>query len=184
MRNRLTVGGVLVLALVLLSCAPGARALGPAEPQQEPPPAVTAPELPRQAPAAVAVMTFQNNTGRADMEWLGAGTAETLTTEFAASGKFRVVEKEQIDKVVGELKFELSGLVDPDTAQELGKILGAEHVILGSYQLFRGVLKLNARRIETATGKVFEAAAVTGQEADVFDLQEQLAHVLMEQIRS
>jgi len=132
-----------------------------------------------QKPSTLAVLRFNNNTGDESVDWLGAGIAETLTTELAASGKFRVIEKEQIDKVIGELKFELSGLVDPSTAQEIGNILGVEYVILGSYQKISDVYRIMARKVETKSGEVQTTTTVTGPEAEIFDLQEKLAHKML-----
>ena len=130
----------------------------------------------------VAVLRFENNTGDVALAWLGGGIAETLTTEFAAADRFRVVERAQIEKVVEELRFGLSGLVDPATAQELGRILGARYVIGGGYQRFAGMLRIDARRIDTASGEVLETTSVTGPEAELFTLQERLARQLMERI--
>ncbi len=45
---------------------------------------------------------------------------------------FKVVEKDELDKILQEQKFALSGLVDESQAAEVGALLGADAIILGS----------------------------------------------------
>ena len=52
---------------------------------------------------------------------------------LSKSENFRVVEKENLDEIIEEQKFSLSGLVDEsETAIELGKLIGADHIITGT----------------------------------------------------
>ena len=43
-----------------------------------------------------------------------------------------LVERERLDDIAQELRLGMSGLVDPKTAAEIGKIAGAEYMLLGS----------------------------------------------------
>jgi len=71
-----------------------------------------------------------------------------------------VVERAQLDKAVAELALPLTGLVDPDTASKLGKLLGAYAVLTGSAVLKEpGVVTLYARLIKVQTGEVVVAAS-------------------------
>jgi curli biogenesis system outer membrane secretion channel CsgG len=82
-----------------------------------------------QGTAKIAVTDFENKAG-ADPVVVGA-LADMLSTGIVKSGKFTVVERAALSKVVDEQNFGTSGAVDPASAAEVGKMLGAEYVLIG-----------------------------------------------------
>ena len=70
---------------------------------------------------------------------------EMLSTALFRTGQFDLVERKEIERVFQEQKFQLSGMVDPATAVEIGKILGAQAIITGAItkQDFNQVLFLS-----------------------------------------
>ena len=75
----------------------------------------------------IAVLEFKN---KADNQWWYSGGAEAaqdvFVTELVKSGKFRVVEREQLDALMAEKNLTLDGDVDPATAVSAGKLLGVQ----------------------------------------------------------
>lgn len=71
---------------------------------------------------------------------LGAGVADIFVNEAFRSQQFRITERAELDKVLLEQNLAASGRVDPATAADLGRITGAELLILGSLSEF-GVSK-------------------------------------------
>ena len=67
---------------------------------------------------------------------LGSGVADIFVTEAFRSQQFRITERAEIDKVILEQNLATSGRVDPDTAAEVGRITGAELIVLGSLSEF------------------------------------------------
>ncbi|MEX2542969.1 MAG: CsgG/HfaB family protein [Trueperaceae bacterium] len=67
---------------------------------------------------------------------LGSGVADIFLTEAFRSGRFRITERSQLDAVLREQNLALSGRLDPDTAADLGRITGAELIVLGSLTEF------------------------------------------------
>ena len=128
----------------------------------------------------IAVLPFKNLSNDEKLDWLCEGIAESITTEFAKDKKFTIVEKSQIDKIYKELAFGLGELVDPATAQEMGKMLDCDSIISGSFQKSGKKIKVDARRIESETGKVYEAVSVIGSEDNIFALYEKLTKKLLE----
>ncbi|MHB0994977.1 MAG: tetratricopeptide repeat protein [Elusimicrobiales bacterium] len=111
------------------------------------------------AKAGVAVLPFLY-IGEAGNSRGGQVVAERLTTELAGNKKLRLLERALLDKVLGEMKPGAAGLAGEDGARAAGKLLGADYVIIGSLNRGReGGLELNARAVETATGRVKSAAA-------------------------
>ena len=60
----------------------------------------------------------------------------SFVTEAFRSEQFRITERAEIDKVLGEQNLANSGRVDSSTAAELGRITGAELIVLGSLSEF------------------------------------------------
>src|SRR5688572_21973633 len=81
----------------------------------------------------IAVIEFKN---KADNQWWYHGGAEAMqdvfVTELVKSGKFRVVEREQLAALMQEKNLALSGDVDPSTAVKMGKILGVNYILTGA----------------------------------------------------
>lgn len=67
---------------------------------------------------------------------LGSGVADIFLTEAFRSGRFRITERSQLDAVLREQNLALSGRLDPDTAADVGRITGAELIVLGSLTEF------------------------------------------------
>jgi uncharacterized protein YegL len=89
---------------------------------------------------------------------------EQLVLSINKSGKFKLVERRDIQKVMKELEIGMSGLASEENAAKVGKILGAKMLILGrlykkqnNYELF-----LKLVRVETS-----EVLAVTKARIDM-----------------
>lgn len=85
---------------------------------------------------------------------------ERLTTELAQNKKLTLVERALLDKVMQELKLETSGAMDEAAVKKLGKQLGADAVVTGTLSdLKDGGTEVNARVVETETGRILAAAS-------------------------
>jgi hypothetical protein len=84
-----------------------------------------------------------------------AGTiADNLTVQLQQSGRFRVMERSQIAKILREQNFQSSGACDgSECAVELGKILGIDRMVVGSVGKVGATYSLNLRLVDVATGE-------------------------------
>lgn len=128
----------------------------------------------------VAVLPFVNATSGEDLEWLGQGFCETITNELSQSDLLTVVERSQIDKILAELDFEHTQWVDVTTAQEVGRILGVDYVVIGSFQIIDNQVRVNSRQVRTASGEVIRADTLDGLRTEVFQLQERTGQSMRE----
>ena len=91
---------------------------------------------------SLAVMKFTTTAGGGGSYWynaswdLGDGMAEMLATALVETGKFKILERQQIHDVLGEQDLGDSGRVDPATAAKIGKILGARYLVYGTVNEF------------------------------------------------
>jgi curli biogenesis system outer membrane secretion channel CsgG len=83
----------------------------------------------------VAVARFDDRSGTG---WhnIGSGVSDMLVAALVKSGSFIVLERQEMDKVAQEQQFSNSGMVTPETATKLGKILGVELFVIGSVSEF------------------------------------------------
>ncbi len=89
----------------------------------------------------------------------GSVIAERLTMRLVNLKKFEVIERSSLDKVLQELKLQNSGIIDENSAKQLGKILGVDAIITGTLVLrTNGKIEVNARIIKTDTAHTIGAA--------------------------
>lgn len=132
----------------------------------------------RSGPLRLAMLPFKNLTGDPALDATAAAVAETLTTEFGQLDQVRLIERGQIDVDIREIEFGQSKYVDPATRAAIGKIAGAEVVVLGSLQRAGQTLRANARFVDVASGEVVAAVKAERPQAQVLRLQDELAAAL------
>lgn len=88
------------------------------------------------APMKLAILDFQNTSGY-DGPWhIGGGVSDMLATALFKSNKFDIIEREKIGLIIKEQKFQQTGMVDENSAVELGKLLGADVIVTGNVTEF------------------------------------------------
>ena len=83
----------------------------------------------------VAVSEFDNKTIYGKNR-LGGAAADILTTELVRADRFIMLERARINAVLKEQKLGMEMLVDPNTAARVGKMLGAQAVVVGTISKF------------------------------------------------
>lgn len=122
----------------------------------------------------VAVLYFENQ-GNPELEPLKVGLAQMLISDLTGTPGVAMVERTQLQAILNELELGHSGKVDPDTAAKVGKLLGAEYMVLGTYFEMMGTLRLDARLVRVETGEIVHAHGVDGKASEFMDLERQLA---------
>ena len=110
----------------------------------------------------VAVLDFANTTKDPAVEALGPAIAETLTTKLHSLRALHLVERDWLYRLLQEQKLYQTDLVDPSHAVHVGKLLGAERVVLGTYVKLGDSVSVTARFVDTATGTIVATSQVHG----------------------
>lgn len=106
----------------------------------------------------IAVTRFSYADGRLSTD--GNIVAERFTTELIRLKKLKVVERDQIERVLSELKLQNAGAIDPESARRIGRMLGADLLVIGGMvELPGAVLELNVRLAEVESGQAVGAAS-------------------------
>ena len=141
----------------------------------------------------MAILEFKNKASHYSWNWYdaGRGAQDMLVTELVKSGKYRVIEREQLAAIMQEKHLSLSGDIDPRTAVKIGKMLGVEYLIAGAVTelgvtdrgasvpggLLRGLPSVNvrsqkaeaaldARAFSTSTGEIVWADSARDEASD------------------
>lgn len=100
-----------------------------------------------------------------------AGMGEVLSGQIAArigeDGNYQMVERQNLLKAIEELHLGSSDLADPETRLRLGRIIGAQQMIFGAFQVVGKQLRLDLRRVDVASGKILKTASGTAATADL-----------------
>ncbi len=111
-----------------------------------------------QGKPTVAILAFENGSfgkDAKDYDGLTKGIPGFLVTDMQANPNIRVIERDQVQKLVDEQKLTKDGHVDQATAVKVGKLLGAGHMIFGTYMVDpKGNFRLDARAVNVETSEI------------------------------
>jgi TolB-like protein len=114
----------------------------------------------------IAVLDFDLKGEGFETDDMGAIVAEWFITALVKEGRFDVIERSLLNKILEEQKLGISGVVDEETATELGKLLGVKVIISGSVLRVQHILEINARIIDVETAAIIAAENVRSATAE------------------
>lgn len=91
---------------------------------------------------------------------------ENLTTALIDTKKYQIIERNQIDKLMTELKLQNSDDFNDNLREELGNLYGVKLVILGSVTRIGNNITINIRGVEVSTGSAQFAKNITTKNED------------------
>lgn len=128
----------------------------------------------------VAVLDFELIGDKLQTTGMGAILSEWFITSIVKSGRFDVVERAMLQKIISEQKLATTGIIDESSAAALGKILGVRVVITGSFLKLRETIEINSRVISVESGSIMAAENIrTGADSDLHSLVDQLTAKIM-----
>lgn len=135
-----------------------------------PPPAPAAPKKP-----TVAILYFDDNDQGGELSVLKKGLAQMLITDLVGHPNVSLVERARMQEIFEELKLNETKKVDPATAVKVGKLLGAQYVMIGAYFVLAGQMVISSRLIDVATSDTVSSVRVQGKPDGFFDLEGELS---------
>jgi len=131
----------------------------------------------------IAVFPFVNSGSfgqdKENFDALERGLAAMLISELSANPQARLVDREQVQRLIEEQNLGASGRVEAQTAARIGKLVGARYVITGQFIDFYGDFRIDARLINVETGEIVKVEADKMQRDHLFDLLRTVATRLM-----
>jgi len=86
--------------------------------------------------------------------------ADFLRTELVKTRVFKVLDRQNMERILAEQKFQMSGCTTDECAVQIGKILNVEGMIVGTFSKFLGTYYINVSFIDVETGEIVAAEAV------------------------
>jgi len=118
-------------------------------------PAPDVPEtLARRPPRRVLVVPLEPRSERAKRGDLGQGLARVVGDALVATGAVRLVERSGLEAVLQEHEFSLSDLVDNGRRVELGRMVGADVVVMGFVDYGYWTVRVHLRAVDARTAEV------------------------------
>lgn len=96
--------------------------------------------------AVVAIINIQSNYPD-----LSDYIITKLTTNLVNSNRYIVIDRRNIEVIEHELNFNMSGSVSDETAQNIGKMIGAKNIIFGSFTPVGDIFRLTIQILEVET---------------------------------
>lgn len=103
--------------------------------------------------------------------------AEALASELVNLRRFRVVERNALDRIMEEQALSMSGMVDQSEAIELAKLVGADALVMGRIASSRGETSISARVIDSETGVALAAHKVTLKKGSLRNIDRELGRL-------
>ena len=137
---------------------------------------IFAAELPK---TLIAIMPFKNDAN-ASFEWLSVGIADTLISKFTGVPGLRVVERENLDVILGVDRG--NSYDNPELQNRQLQLCQAQILLVGSYTVMEDEIRLNARIVASENSKIVgnHLLTVTGKINQILDLQTELAQKFAE----
>ena len=114
-------------------------------------------QLTAQTDLRIAVLDFQNLTGREDMKYLEKAIPQILITDLTICKKITIVERTRLQEIMNEMQLALSGIIDEESAVEVGEMAGANAILVGSIIFGDKTYRIDSRLVDVASGEVILA---------------------------
>ena len=128
--------------------------------------------VPDLGPNSLAVLPFRNNVPDPELEWLGSGLADLLTTNLAQLPDLLVVGRQSLYDLITEGGLSEEEEIPESLALTVARGAGARLLLWGSVTGTAGDMRIDAQLIELENGTVASADFARG--SDVFELVDTL----------
>ena len=108
----------------------------------------------------IAVLDFELIGDTNETAGMGAMISEWFITSIVKTGRFEVVERALLQKILEEQKLSMTGVIDKSSASQIGKVLGVKAIITGSVLKFKQTIEINSRVINVESCSIIAAESI------------------------
>jgi len=119
----------------------------------------------------VGVSEFKRKSIGRDRQ-LSHGFEDLLSSNMVKRARFSAIDRRDLKAILEEQRMSQTGLVDEDTAIEVGKIAAADGMLIGSVLERENSIEVYARLLDTETSEVYAVVDVYGEDIDINALRE------------
>ncbi len=113
-----------------------------------------------------------------DFEGIGVSAQEArvltnrLGTHMVQLGRYQVIERGQMEQILNEQDFQMTGCTSNECAVEIGQLIGARQMLAGSFGKLGTVYTIDMRIIDVVTGRITRTAS--------YDIEGSISRLLTE----
>ncbi len=132
----------------------------------------------------LAVLYFKNKTGHAEIDPLQKGLTLMLITDLSTLKGLQVVERVRLQALVQEMGLGPSGLIAPNTAPRVGRLLSAQWIIGGDILGRKNPpLQVLSNLLDVPTPKILGQPMAQGDLSKFFLLEKELLFEIIKLLR-
>ncbi len=105
----------------------------------------------------LAVMFFENQSGRADLAWLSQGLADMLIADLARSNRLTVLSRQQLDLLLERIGHNPADTIRLDDAMALARRSHAEALVLGTFAALGEEIRITVQLHDAGSGQMIAA---------------------------
>jgi TolB-like protein len=109
----------------------------------------------------ISINDFTVESDNPSHKYIGKGLSRLVAGELRKSDKIKILEREQLSKILEEMELSLSGMMDASQQVEIGKLLSANKIIFGEIIDLDTTLLLSLRMVDVQTGQVIWQEEIT-----------------------
>ncbi len=100
-----------------------------------------------------------------DFEGIGVSAEEArvltnrLGTHMVQLGRYQVIERGQMEQILTEQNFQMTGCTSNECAVEIGQLIGAGQMLAGSFGKLGTAYTIDMRIIDVATGRILKTTS-------------------------
>jgi len=133
----------------------------------------------------LGIVNFKNNSSHKKWDYLEKAIPEILSSELSSCGHVNIVERNQIEKLLNELKLNSAGFYGETKVREFGNLIGANVLILGSITNLGSKIVISARIVNVETGEVLSGVSKIGEninqlEKTVKEIGEEIKNIILQ----
>lgn len=125
-------------------------------------------------PNSYAVFNFNVQGGDESLRSFQKALTAMTIADLAQIKGISVIERTRLQALIDEMKLGQSGAVDPSTAPQAGRLLGAENLVVGNLSDPSGKIGVTSTTASTTRGGVVGAFSLTEVKDKFYELQKQL----------
>jgi len=130
-----------------------------------------------------SITNFKNTVGAAELNWISEAIGDSITVDLAKLNVVRVVNRNDLKKILREQQLSNSALADADSAIKIGKLVSAKAIITGDFISTGNEIRINAKVLDSVRGEVVSAFSVSSDKTKLFNMCRQIIIQLLKGIR-
>lgn len=123
-----------------------------------------------QSDIIIAILPFNNNSPDKSLDSTGVTLADLISAQMSSKKGFKLVERQRIEDLLKEMSLGQKGMIDQNTAVQVGKMLGANVMAFGSFSTLSKKVLLTLRLVKVETGEIVGGVTERGEDISNVDV--------------